>query len=170
MLVVQLVFDLLLSISSIYYHTSSAILSSHSTPSPPEHAVIHSTMALTSEVDTASCMHCRARSSSSSVLSADNALSNKRLFSSSSLPSLAASDSSQESEGYFSFQSIGLREPGDQVEPSYRHLNTSDTSNKVCIAPYAVYVVACLETDDLPLQACRSPSRRYSACIQQTAR
>lgn len=94
-----------------------------------------------SEVDLTRCMHCRARSYSSSVMSDHNSSAlHGRIVSSSSLPSMAASfsSSSEEGEGYFSFKSIGLHEPGEEVQLSYRQLNQQSSNHtaehKVCIA------------------------------------
>lgn len=93
--------------------------------------------------DTARCMHCRARSYSSSVMSssAENLSIHNRLFSSSSLPSMAASFSSEESAGYFSFKSIGLHEPGERTK---QERSIEDSLHKVCATPLYAYSTSIL--------------------------
>ncbi|KAK9899400.1 hypothetical protein P389DRAFT_168371 [Cystobasidium minutum MCA 4210] len=73
------------------------------------------------------CMHCRARSYSSTLMDSRQGSPTTihgRMSSSSSLPSMAASFSrsiEEVHEGYFSFQSVGLLEPEVREQPDNEH-------------------------------------------------
>jgi hypothetical protein len=67
------------------------------------------------QIQSSSCMHCRARSYSSSIMEAATMMSTSS--SSSSTGHHHAHDATPEDTGYFSFGSIGLMEPKEeQVE------------------------------------------------------